>query len=253
VLADEQGALVRLVPEERTRHAERDGAFALRVETGGQVGAKEALPGHGTRLEPWPARFGYTVVFVGDAERKAAASMRDHLPGSAPERVVELISWLERDCPSPVPEGTWHLGRLVAWYCPEVEAHALWMSILEEAKRALFRAVAEERSSAVLEASWWLSRAAFTEEDLYLAAAGLKRAGSSHAEAMLRAMLQEPPGPQKLQQELHKALKLLVEDARLLWAAPAIDRPAGFHPPRYPVLTASRESVRKLGLIEVHG
>jgi hypothetical protein len=127
------------------------------------------------------------------------------------------------------------------------------MCILKESKLELFRAVAEERARDVLEASWWLSRAAFTDEDLYLAAAGLKRAGSPHAESMLRAMLQEPPGPKALQRGLQDALTLLVECARPVSHEPVADNRGETPPPRYPVLTPSRDSVRKMGLIEVHG
>lgn len=250
VLADAQGALVLLVPEAST---ERDGAYRLRVETGTRVGEEEALPGHGTRLERGPARLGHTLVLVGDAERRAASRMRDLLPETAPASVAEFIDWLKRGCPSPAPEGARDLGRLLAWYCSEVEAHALWLCIHEEAKRELFHAVAEEHTQELVTASWWLSRVAFTDEDLYLAAAGLKRAGSPHAENMLRAMLEEPPGPKALQRGLEDALKLLVECARPASREPAPVTRAEPHAPRYAVLSASRDSVRKKALIEVHG
>jgi hypothetical protein len=249
VLGDDQGALVRLVPE---ASSERDGAYRLRVETGTRVGAEEALPGHGTRLERGPARLGHTLVLLGDAERRAASRMRDLLPETAPASVAEFIEWLVRGCPSPAPEGARDLGRLVAWYCSEVEAHALWLCIHEEAKRELFHAVADEHTQEMIAASWWLSRVAFTDEDLYLAAAGLKRAGSPYAENMLRAMLEEPPGPKALQRGLENALKLLVECARPASSESAPDRRTESTTPRYPILSASRDAVRKLALIGVH-
>jgi hypothetical protein len=250
VLANDQGVLVRLVPE---TSAERDGAYQLRVETGTRVGAEEALPGHGTRLERGPARLGHTLVLVGDAERSAAPRMRDLLSATAPASVTDFIDWLARGCPAPAPKGARHMGRLVAWYCSEVEAHALWTCIHEEAKRELFHAVAENHIQEMIAGSWWLSRAAFTDEDLYLAAAGLKRAGSPYAENMLRAMLEEPPGPKALQRGLENALKLLLECARPASREPASDNQPEPHAPRYPILSDSRDAVRKLGMIGVHG
>lgn len=250
VLADDQGALVRLVPEASSG---RDGAYRLRVETGTRVGGEEALPGHGTRLERGPARLGHTLVLVGDAERNAASRMRDLLPGTAPASVSDFITWLARGCPAPAPEGARNLGKLVAWYCSEVEAHALWMCVHEEAKRELFHAVAENHTQEMYAASWWLSRVAFTDEDLYVAAAGLMRSGSPHAEKMLRALLEEPPGPKELQRRLEDALKLLVECARPASREPAPDKRPEPHAPHYPILSASRAAVRRMGLIEGHG
>jgi len=64
-------------------------------------------------------------------------------------------------------------------------------------------------------AAWWLSRAALSDEDLYLAAAALKHAGSPDAEAMLRAMLRNAPGSEELQKRMTEQLLFLDAEARL--------------------------------------
>jgi hypothetical protein len=93
-----------------------------------------------------------------------------------------------------------------------------------------------------------LSRAAFTDEDLYLAAAGLKSGGASQAEALLRAMLENPPRPAQLQRNLQNALQEL---RKCVEATSAHEKLAGEGRVRDPVLAGSRDTVRRSGLIKV--
>jgi hypothetical protein len=137
----------------------------------------------------------------------------------------------------------------VAWYCPEDEAHALWLAILREARLATFHAFAGGQSQSLEEAAWWLSRAALLDDDLYLAAACLKHAGSPHAEAMLQAMLETPPAPEELQKRMVEQLLFLDAEARLSSHSEDASGP-GVRSPLYPELTLARDRVRKLGLIQ---
>jgi hypothetical protein len=125
------------------------------------------------------------------------------------------------------------------------EGHSLWRHILQAARLALISAFAQGQPKAALEeAAWWLSRAALTDEDLYLSAAALKHAGSPDAEAMLRAMLHNAPGTAMLQQRMAEQLVFLGAETQLASAphsAPGASAPAVWP---YSGPTPSRDSVR---------
>ncbi|HZI08893.1 MAG TPA: hypothetical protein VE153_00815, partial [Myxococcus sp.] len=156
ILADEDGWLVRLVTSSEMSGEGSSEARQIRVqlERGSlQVKAEGPLPGIGTRLGPWQARLGYTVVLLGQTELHAAARLAAHATAdeSAPTR---LIHWLAQGRPEPAPELTARLEGLVAWYCPEDEAHTLWLAILREARLATFHAFAGGQSQLQEEAAW---------------------------------------------------------------------------------------------------
>jgi hypothetical protein len=253
ILVDEEGWLVRLLPP--SSDASRGGPVAERpvqvqVERGTlHINAEGPLPGVGTRLGPWPARLGYTVVLLGQTELRAAARLAAHAPAdeSGPTR---LIHWLAQDRPSPAPEMTAHLEGLVAWYCPEREAHSLWLSILREARLAALQSFGGS-PQLLEEAAWWLSRAALSDDDLYLAAACLKHAGSPHASAMLQAMLEAPPTPEELQKRMAEQLLFLDAETRLVSRPEEAAGHGVVQPQPYAELALTRDRVRHMaGLIQ---
>jgi hypothetical protein len=252
LLADEDGWLVRLAassdaPGEGSGNGRQ---VRVQIERGAlQVKAEGPLPGVGTRLGPWPARLGYTVVLLGKTELSAAARLAAHAPADE-AAATRFIHWLAQGRPEPVLELTAQLEGLVAWYCPEEEAHTLWLAILREARLATFHAFAGGPSQSLEEAAWWLSRAALSDDDLYLAAACLKHAGSPHAEAMLQAMLTTPPAPEELQKRMVEQLLFLDAEARLS-SRPEETPSPGAISPHYPELTHARDRVRRLGIIQV--
>lgn len=252
VLVDEEGWLVRLIPA-REASAEALGeerAVPVHIERGQlQVGSEGPLPGVGTRLGPWPAHLGHTVVLLGQCELRAAARLVAHTAAeeSGPRRLIE---WLAQGCPAPAPEGTSQQEGLVAWYCPEGEAHALWESILREARLAALRSFGGS-PSLLEEAAWWLSRAALSDEDLYLAGACLKHAGSPHAEGMLQAMLETSPSPGELQKRMADQLLFLNAETRLASHPEEAPGSSAMQPQSYAELTLTRDRVRqRAGIIQ---
>jgi hypothetical protein len=249
LLVDEEGWLVRLSPEELSTGEEASTGPAfhrVRIERGLlQVNTETGpLPGVGTKLGPWPARVGDTVVLLGEAERRAAAHLASLVTAGEPE-VREFVFWVARGCPPAAPARAVQLDTLVAWCCSMEEAHSLWRHVLQEARLAVMSAFAQgQPPHALEEAAWWLSRAALTDEDLYLSAAALKHAGTPDAEAMLRAMLREAPGTAVLQQRMAEQLVFLGAEARVVSAShPTHDASTpGVWP--YPGATPSRDSVR---------
>jgi hypothetical protein len=248
VLVDEKGWLVRLVPSRGALEG-AEGLVPVQLERGQlQVASEGPLPGVGTRLGPWPAHLGYTVVLLGQSELRAAASLVAHTTAddSGPRRLIE---WLAQGCPEPAPERTSQLEGLVAWYCPEGEAHALWLSILREARLAALRSFGGSPSQ--LEASaWWLSRAALSDDDLYLAGACLKHAGSPHAEAMLQAMLEAIPTPEEMQKRMADQFLFLAAETRV--GSPPEEGPGqgAVQPQTYAELTDARYRVRNKFIIQ---
>lgn len=249
LLADEDGWLVRLSLEMGSPGEEASAGAGVRrvqIERGSlQVSAQtEPLPGVGTRLGPWPARVGDTVVLLGKAERRAAAHLASLVTASGPA-VSQFVLWLAQGCLPPAPPRAVQVDELVAWCCSMEEAHSLWRHVLQEARLAVMSAFAQgQPPHALEEAAWWLSRAALTDEDLYLSAAALKHAGSPDAEAMLRAMLRDAPGTAVLQQRMAEQLVFLGAEARVVSAShPTHDASTpGVWP--YPGATPSRDSVR---------
>lgn len=249
ILVDEENWLVQLSAAHTSEtHADKqEPPVRLQLERGTlRVPDTGALPGVGTRLGPWPARLGYTVVLVGLAEQRVAARLASHTLTNEPA-VTAFIDWLASACPSPAPERVARLDGWVAWYCSETEAHTLWLAILREARLTLLQSFGHQPASRLEEPAWWLSRAALSDDDLYLAAACLKHAGSPHAESMLQAMLSEPPSPAEIQERMAEQLLFLNAEARLSPTGEASDR-TGVSPPKPDaVLTSARNRVRQSG------
>jgi hypothetical protein len=139
------------------------------------------------------------------------------------------------------------LEELVAWCCGMEEAHSLWQHVLQQARLAVMSAFAQDQSKLELEdAAWWLARAALVDEDLYLAAAALKHAGSSDAETMLRAMLRHPPGTEELQKHMAEQLLFLDAEARIASSSRLASGSGVSAAWRYAGSTPDRDRVREL-------
>jgi hypothetical protein len=185
------------------------------------------------------------MVLLGQTELLAASRLAAHAPADESE-ATRLIQWLAQGRLAPAPEMTAQMEGLVAWYCPERQAHALWLSILREARLATLQSFGGS-SQSLEEAAWWLSRTALSADDLYLAAACLKHAGSPHAEAMLQAMLETPPAPEELQKRMAEQLLFLDAEARLA-SRPEMAAVSQAQP--YMGLIHTRDRVRQSGLIQ---
>ncbi|WP_309892165.1 hypothetical protein [Archangium sp.] len=248
ILADEENWLVRPTTNaEGTHTTHQEPPFSVHLERGSlRVPETGSLPGVGTRLGPWPARYGYTVVLVGLLEQRAASRLVSHTLTNEPA-VTAFIDGLARGCPHPAPERVAQVDGLVAWYCSETEAHTLWLAILREARLTLLQSFGHQPPSMLEESAWWLSRAALSDEDLYLAAACLKHAGSPHAESMLQAMLSEPPSPAEIQERMAEQLLFLNAEARLSTTGEASGRTGVSAPKPDAVLTSARDRVRQSG------
>jgi len=174
VLADAEGRLVRVVEERRSQ-----GEVVVEVE---EVPLAEGnLPGIGTRISPVPARLGNLVVIVGERERKAGLVRRAHEEGL---RVEEFVNWLGGNEPRDEGLGCERVGDVVVWYCNPQDGYELWKRIQAAAEDEFYRALAGDRH-ALMAVSFWLSRASVTEHGIYLAAVGLRRAGSPHWRTLL--------------------------------------------------------------------
>jgi hypothetical protein len=185
------------------------------------------------------------VVLVGEAERRAAPRLAALVTAGEPE-VERFVSWLASSCPPSAPPRVSLLGPLVAWCCKMEEAHSFWLHVLQVATLAVMGEFASGQSPGDLEkAAWWLSRAALTDEDLFLAAAALKHAGSSDAEAMLRAMLQNTPRDEELQRRMAGQLLFLNTGARMTSTSHLLHDPSGHSVWAYTGQTAPRDRVRR--------
>jgi hypothetical protein len=150
------------------------------------------LPGHATRVGPWQARLHWHAVVVGPSEIERAERMKPRSALGEPPTVERFVHSLltGRDL-----SGKLDIQRVqgaAIWYCSKAESFALWKRIHGVVQDEFFEAAQlflDRRPGArtrLEEVSWWLSRAAIEDQDIYRAAAGLKRAGSSDWRIMLR-------------------------------------------------------------------
>lgn len=186
VLADAEGRLVRILEVRPAGAGRREVLLEIDAEP---LPAGE-LPGVGTRLAPLPARLGDYVVVVGERERARRAELARRAGADEPQRVGPVVRWLGGNEARSEELGCERLGDTVAWYCTPDEAFALWRRIQAVAEEAFYRALEQDKHT-LIAASYWLSRAKVTDQDIYLAAAGLRRAGSPHWQTMLRAGARE--------------------------------------------------------------
>ena len=164
----------------RTDDGKVEVSVSAKVFEGGE------LPGDGTRVGPWPARLGYEVVAIGTYERLCAEEL-DRLAGRT--AVIQIFEWLlnfENNNPpfgqliTATPDG-------IVWYALAADADDMFRAICKFGALVVIDAVLEKQEDILKNMSWWLSRASVSngpmyldksvEKFVYLAVAGLKRAG----------------------------------------------------------------------------
>jgi hypothetical protein len=194
ILADADDCMLRIV---EARPA-ADG-FDVMVEVAHPpLAADGELPGHGTRVGPWQARLDHHIVVLGPSEIDRVDRLKRRSELAEPPTVERFVRWLmvgqgrSDDLPCE------RLKDAVAWYCSKQESFALFHRIHGVAEdeffetARLFRSARPGATRRLEDASWWLSRAALGKEDIYRAAAGLRRAGSTSWRTMLREGLRLP-------------------------------------------------------------
>lgn len=149
---------------------------------------EEVWTSTGTRIEPsWPARLKDVVVILGPRETQHASALAATFVKDEPEHVLAFFKWLVTGQPRSEPLRCERLGDLVAWCCAPEEASALWQRLAPLARKEVLQRAGQSDDAELKKASFWLSRAATGDEDMYLAAAGLKRASYRHWKALLDA------------------------------------------------------------------
>jgi hypothetical protein len=149
---------------------------------------EEVWTSTGTRIEPpWPARLGDVMVILGTRETQHAGALAATSVKDEPERVSAFLTWLVTGKPRSEQLRCERLGELVAWCCAPEEAAALWQRLATLARKEMLQRAGQFDDVELKKASFWLSRAATGDEDMYLAAAGLKRASYPHWKALLDA------------------------------------------------------------------
>lgn len=189
VLADAKGRLATIVEASAEDGGRRRG-FRLTVEVGPRKIDEGIWSSTGTRIDPpWSARLGNIVAIVGGREIQRARELVEvgaDAPTDEPERVGAFVRWLSTDAQRSDDLCCMRVDELIAWYCTRDEARALWRRIATLAKRDIVDAAARN-PTALERASLWLSRAAVDDTDMYLAVAGVRRAGYRHWQALLDA------------------------------------------------------------------
>jgi hypothetical protein len=119
--------------------------------------------------------------------------------------VEAFVQWLRAGRMAAPPERCQRVEDAAVWYCSKREGFALFERLhgmVQDGHLHAARLAREKQpgSAARLEeASWWLSRAALGDEDIYRAAAGLRRAGSRDWQAMLREGLRQKSETERMQ------------------------------------------------------
>jgi hypothetical protein len=239
VLVDDDSRLLRIVEVRR----DADGADVLVETAETPIQEDGELPGEGTRVRPaWRARLDASIVVVGKEEIDRVDQLVPKQVLREPSTIERFIGWLRAK--GEPPEGLacqrFEAANAAVWYCSKPESFTLFERIERVAQDELFRAaqlLIEKHPDArtlLEERSWWLQRARTKDEDIYLAAAGLKRVGSPHWRAMLREGLRKP-NPKDWEEGLRDAEQLL-------------DRPpvTELHAPAPPKQVSSRDHARRL-------
>lgn len=175
VLADVNNrlAFVRVQPE------------GLSVEVMARPISEDVWSTTGTRIDPpWPARFGFTVVIVGERETLCAHRMVPQVAG-----VSDFLHWLGTGAERSDELCCARVDSLVAWYCSNEQAQGLFACMAEQARREVLERELAGDLPGLASASFWLQRAARDDSDLTLAIAGLRRANDPRWKMMRDAFL----------------------------------------------------------------
>lgn len=239
VYVDADNCLLRIVevhPAKATGAGDGQG-YDVRVEIAHPpLSDRGELPGYGTRVGPWLARLEDHVILLGPSEIRQARRLKPPAMSAEPPTVEKFIRWLpsnQATRPDGITCQRLDLVKAVVWYCSKAESSALWERIQRMVEEELFKAVTSGNRDAIELVSWWLSRAAVTQQDIFLAAAGLRRVASPTWKVMIREGLRLPD-----EKDWHGGL----EDAEWL-----LDHPPPVESQKMrigPELSSSREDVR---------
>lgn len=134
------------------------------------------LPGVGTRVGPWPARYGWLVATIGPREFKMLDGLRVDFPDALNPRVDAFLEWLRMDEHRSDALNCERRDGLFHWYCASSDEMQLRTRIRLVAINKLIHDAQGSRPIQLQKTSYWLARAATNDEDVYRAAAGLLRA-----------------------------------------------------------------------------
>lgn len=136
----------------------------------------------GTRINPsWSADSAATIMFIiGDRCLNAILESPSHS-----DSVKEFLLWAKSKSQYSDRIRSIRIGDLIAWNTSPESSDALCDHIVPIARREVFKAAQSGRN--LESSSFWLSRAAIRDEDLFLAVAGLRRSGSEFWEDVLHA------------------------------------------------------------------
>ena len=137
-----------------------------------------------TTAGPWPARENAHLLVLG--ERDVAALRSCCAPQT--HSFHAFLRWLRhsRDARADNAERIPRVGAVV-WYASTEDCRAAYTHLRGTARGHLRQALAVGHPTAeIVDLAWWLSRTAVDDEDVYLAGAALRAAGSPDWEAAVR-------------------------------------------------------------------
>lgn len=148
----------------------------------------QTLPKDVTGLGPWKARFDHQLLVIGSPEIFHAHELLKQLKREHLKSIKLLLASLI-DPEIPVPDLTLkRQDALIVIYADRYFADLLLHLIRNAAESVMFQAHQKGDKVLLIKASWWLSRTATVREndqDIYLAAAGLRAAGSPDWEILM--------------------------------------------------------------------
>lgn len=185
VFADDAVRLVRILEAKPND----DGSCEVRVEIGSRPISDYVWSTTGTRIDPpWPARLGEVIGVIGPRELELieSGSIR---PPEQPGELDEFFRWVGTHTGRSDRLRCARVGEMIAWSTRAPVFDGLQAVIAEHVRTQVFTAARGRDMQRLISKSFWLSRAAVDDEDLLLAVAGLRQAGSRHWELVLDAGL----------------------------------------------------------------
>lgn len=161
-----------------------------RVEIGTGPISEETWSSTGTRIDPPlladPKRG--IILILGPREIGITLDLRRIRVSSAEldNEVDSFLIWIESGSLRSDAIGSIRIGTLVAWNCTPDLADALCARIANVARWAVGAAALSGDFTELRSASFWLSRAAVSDDDIKTAAAGLRVSGFEQWEDILK-------------------------------------------------------------------
>jgi hypothetical protein len=207
VYADSKGHLVRIL--EASPYG-TEGKHTLRIEVGSKQISEQTWASTGTRVSPpWPAKLGDHVVIVGDREINLAAELVARINADTPKRVAAFLRWIITATDRSEELRCARVDGVVAWYTNADEIRGLYSQIAVSVRGEVVRCAQRGELRELASKSFWLSRAAVDDSDMFLAVAGLRHAGSPHWKMVLDAGVRTGSEKQRLEAVDEALLKLL--------------------------------------------